>query len=220
MAVIHEGKMSAYFGVETGVKQGCLLSGLLFLLVIDWLMKRVTEMRNTGIKWVGNTVLEDLDYADDLDLVSNNFDDTQEKMTRLARRAGVVGLRVSAKKTEILCLNTQEARSVMLEGQILKDCEVFTYRGWKMNKTGGTEDDINNRICKARGGFISLKTVWSSGIYNIKTKLQLYNAIVKSNLLYGCEWLENKLQVFHQKYFRIIMRVFYSNLMSNKDILR
>ena len=225
-AVIHEGKLSAYFEVETGVKQGCLLSGLLFLLVIDWLMKRVTEMRSTGIEWVNDTVLEDLDYADDLGLVSNNFNDTQEKMTRLARRARMVGLRVSAKKTEILRLNTQEDRSVMLEGQALKDCEVFTYLGCKMSKTGGTEDDINNRIHKARGAFVSLKAVWSSGIYKVKTKLRLYSAIVKSNLLYGCEcWtltkkLENKLRVFHQKCLRRILRVFYPNLVSNRDILR
>jgi hypothetical protein len=33
--VIHNGKTSLFFAIETGVKQGCLLSGLLFLLVID-----------------------------------------------------------------------------------------------------------------------------------------------------------------------------------------
>jgi hypothetical protein len=94
-AVIHEEKLSAYFEVETGVKQGCLLSGLLFLLVIDWLMRRTTEVRGTGIEWVFNTVLEDLDYADDLGLVSDNFDDALEKMTSFVRNFPCQTLKIS-----------------------------------------------------------------------------------------------------------------------------
>jgi hypothetical protein len=81
--VIHEGKSSPYFAVETGVKQGCLLSGLLFLLVVDWLLRKTVENQwdghNTGVKWVDGEALEDLDYADDLALVSENFDDVQGK---------------------------------------------------------------------------------------------------------------------------------------------
>jgi sensor histidine kinase YesM len=90
------------------VKQGCLLSGLLFLLVIDWLMKRVTENGSLGVRWIGEEILEDLDYADNLGLVSENFEDTQEKMNRLAEEARVMGLKVSAKKTEILRINTKD----------------------------------------------------------------------------------------------------------------
>lgn len=32
------GHTSEWFKVETGVKQGCMMSGFLFLLVIDWIM--------------------------------------------------------------------------------------------------------------------------------------------------------------------------------------
>ena len=73
--------------MESGVKQGCLLSGLLFVIVIDWLMKRTTEGRDTGVEWVNGEILEDIDYADDLALPSEGYEDAQEKMTRLARRA-------------------------------------------------------------------------------------------------------------------------------------
>ena len=41
-AVLDEGKESLWFKVKTGVKQGCVLvlSGFLFLLVIDWIMNK------------------------------------------------------------------------------------------------------------------------------------------------------------------------------------
>ena len=93
--VLHDGKLFSYFLVESGVKQGCLLSGLLFLLVIDWIMKNVTNSRVTEIKWVDRETLENVYYADDLPQVSENVKGAQEKMTRLARKAK--GLNFSVK---------------------------------------------------------------------------------------------------------------------------
>ena len=41
--VIHEGQLTKNFEVRTGVRQGCLLSSFLFILVIDWVMKTATK---------------------------------------------------------------------------------------------------------------------------------------------------------------------------------
>lgn len=48
--VIHGGDTSDEFEVQSGVRQGCLLSPFLFLLAIDWIMKETSEKRN-GIQW-------------------------------------------------------------------------------------------------------------------------------------------------------------------------
>ena len=40
--VIHEGKLTEPFFVRTGVHQGCLPSSTIFLIVIDWVMRKAT----------------------------------------------------------------------------------------------------------------------------------------------------------------------------------
>ena len=45
--------------------------GFLFLLVIDWIMRRTLEGDKTGIRWKLRSRLNDLDFADDIALLSS-----------------------------------------------------------------------------------------------------------------------------------------------------
>ena len=45
--VIDEGQESEWFSVKTGVKQGCSMSGFLFLLVLDFIMRKTTKAKDT-----------------------------------------------------------------------------------------------------------------------------------------------------------------------------
>ena len=71
--------------VKSSVRQGCVMSALLFNIVIFWVLSRATEDRRRGIRWTLSTVLDDLDYADDIALLSHSFNDMQEKTDRLNR---------------------------------------------------------------------------------------------------------------------------------------
>ena len=66
------------FEVKTGVREGRVMSTVLFNLVVDWIMQRTTEDRNRGIRWIPFSYLEDLDYADDLALLSQTHSHIQE----------------------------------------------------------------------------------------------------------------------------------------------
>ncbi|VDP32720.1 unnamed protein product [Schistosoma margrebowiei] len=49
--IVHGGRLTKSFEVKTDVRQGCLLSHFLFLLVIDWFMKTSTSEGKHGIQW-------------------------------------------------------------------------------------------------------------------------------------------------------------------------
>jgi hypothetical protein len=58
--VVHNGQLTTPFEIKSGVRQGCLLSPLLFLVVLD----KVLDGKARGICWKLTETFEDLDYAD------------------------------------------------------------------------------------------------------------------------------------------------------------
>jgi hypothetical protein len=49
--VIYYGKLTHSFPVTNGVRQGCITSPLIFILVMDVIVRRVTADKKRGIRW-------------------------------------------------------------------------------------------------------------------------------------------------------------------------
>jgi hypothetical protein len=57
--VTDNGQQSEWFRIKTGVNQGCNMSGFLFLLVVDWMMRTVLADTQLDIRWRMTSKLED-----------------------------------------------------------------------------------------------------------------------------------------------------------------
>ena len=55
----------------------------------------------------------------------------------------------------------------------------YNYLGANVSKQGGGGDEIFNIIRKDRVSFMKLRQIWSSNIYPLRSKLGLFNTIVK-----------------------------------------
>ena len=64
----------------------------MFLIVIEAVMRNVTRDRRRGIRWGLVGRLEDLDFADDLCLLSEAHGEMQTKLGDLIKEAGKAGL--------------------------------------------------------------------------------------------------------------------------------
>jgi hypothetical protein len=64
--VLHNGQLTVPFETKCEVRQGCLLSPLLFLVALDKVLRASLDGKSRGIRWKLTEILEDLVYADDI----------------------------------------------------------------------------------------------------------------------------------------------------------
>ena len=118
------------FNIESGVKQGCILSTLLFNIYMDFAIRQVLpKYDGKGVVWHSRTnqdptvrtragsvhdrlprgwkeiYLSELLYADDTSVIASNYLDLINMTTFLDAEFAIWGLKVSISKTEIAVIN-------------------------------------------------------------------------------------------------------------------
>ena len=171
-------------------------------------MRKTLSEGNTGIRWRFTEKLYDLDFADDLALLSSTRRQLPLKNERLSNASKATGLKINITKTKVMRFNAASEEEVTVNGEELEDVDSFVYLGAKVSTAGGADDDINSRLCKARTVFGKLSGIWKSSILSKMTKIRIFKSNVIAVLLYGCEsWRmtkgdEAKLDTFQHKCLR------------------
>ena len=102
-----------FFDVVEGVLQGDTLAPYLFIICLDHVLRisadNHTELGFTISKRKSRRYpakhITDIDYADDLALLSNSMKDAEKLLHYVEDAASVIGLHINAKKTKCLRLN-------------------------------------------------------------------------------------------------------------------
>ena len=136
---------------------------------------------------------EDLDFADDICLLSHKLNDMQAKADCLVMLACSVGLEVNISKTKALRVNHNNADHIIVNECLVEFVESFCYFGCMITTGGDAKEDVNCRLNKARAAFGRMHAVLASSHISRPTKLRAFSSGVKSILLYGSEtWLKFK----------------------------
>ena len=209
------------------MRQGCLLLPFLFLLAIDWMPKTFTAQRGNGIQWTPWTQLDDLDFADNLAILSRTQQQMQEKTSMVADNSDRLGLKVHRGKTKVLMNSTAvNIVPITLEGNGQEDVTSFTYLGSIVDNQGGTDANVKVRTGRGRAAFFQVKNNWTSPNLTFKIKIRIFNTTVKPVLLYGAEtWRTTaatlkKIQTFINTCLRKILRIRWpeSESISNREL--
>ena len=127
--VIHAGTLTEPLDVRTGVRQGCLLSPILFLMVLDWTTRHAYGGRRRGIQWGLHQRLEDLEFADDIVLLSHRHSDMRDKLLALEQCAKKVGLVINIEKTKVMRIHHQSNDPISLGSRQVDEVNSFTLPG-------------------------------------------------------------------------------------------
>jgi len=174
--VRHDGEQTEWFRVKTGVRQGCVISPTLFLVVVDWMMRRVTRDRLRGITWGLTARLEDCDFADDIALLTHTQKDMQEKTERVDNVGRSVGLKISQGTMKLMKMRNRSQAMTTVQGKELEEVQHFKYLGSFISADSNIEKEVSTRIGIAAQAFNRLQNIWKSSTLTARTKLKIYRS--------------------------------------------
>jgi len=149
----------------------------------------------------------------------------QQAVDSLSKNSKKMGLKINVPKTEVQLLgHGNRSQKINLEGQGLKQTEEFVYLGGVMHSVEGTEADVKRRIGIARKNFQMLKKIWAACNLSKALKVEVFEVLVLSSLLYNAEtWVikaetKNRLRVFEMACLRRIEGITRRDRVRNTEI--
>ena len=218
------------FDILAGVLQGDTLAPYLFVVVLDYALRMAIEGKEEELGFhllkrrsrrIGPETITDLDFADDIALLSEELDQAQDLLQRVETSVGKVGLKMNAGKTKFMAFNHSQNVTIHTnEGLPLDHVTNFKYLGAQMEST---EKDVKARKAAAWRACNKLSKIWKSSLPRA-FKRRLFAATVESVLLYGCEaWtitskLAKGIDGCYTRMLRTAFNVHWKQHMTNKEL--
>ena len=187
------GSLSSMFTLERGVLQGSVLSPVLFLLIMDPLLK---SLQNKGLgPFVGNTFAGAFIHADDIRTISSSRATLQEQIDTVSNFALENGLTLNPTKCEALLVSpTKPAESTsiaVLGDKVLSPHLSVKSLGYWWSWDLSASKAVDEAIKKARRAFFAFGAMGTfHGQLNPISAKSIYEVCVVPVLLFGSEnWI-------------------------------
>jgi hypothetical protein len=222
-AVRTEDGCTDYFKVEKGVRQGCILSPVLFNLYAEGIMRECyLESVDEGIR-IGGRNINNLRYADDTTLMDGSKSGLKKLLDRVKAASESKGLLLNVGKTKVMSSTTLDRFDV--GNHEIEVVDSFTYLGSVITSGGSCEAEIKRRLALGRAAMAGLSNIWKAKNVTVQTKVRLVKALVFPVVTYGCEsWTVRKrekarIDAFELWCWRRLLRVPWTEKRTNRSIL-
>ena len=204
LLVSWNGELSSAFTMGNGVKQGAVLSALLYNIYVDDLFKRLRK-RKVGC-WINGVYLGILGYADDIFLLSPSIDGLQSMIDTCADYGKEHGLTFSTssdpRKCKTKCLaflkKDRKIPNLTLDGKDLPWVDTAMHLGNKItNKGKGMRQDVMEK----RAAYISRNNELYQELYFAHPK-----SLVRINNIYNSHFYGSTLWDLQSKEVDMVLK--------------
>ena len=218
-----------WFKTTSGVLQGDALSPYLFIVLLDYALKKTLQddvgfvVRKRNGRRHPAIYVDVHAYADDSCLLAESIADVECSLHRLETSAAEIGLTINYNKTKAMHLGQSSVRHVRFANcDPVDSCDKFEYLGVP---TSNAETVFRSRLSKAWAAATKLRSIFNSKTYDA-IKIGLCRSAVESIMLYGLECLpltstlQDKLDSAFRRILRYALRVYFPDCISNSELTR
>lgn len=187
---ISSNKISQTFEVQKGVRQGCQLSALLFILYVDDIIDLLNKA-NTHAPTIGGSDIPGLLYADDMVLLSESKKGLQNALKTLEDLSDAWKIEVNIQKTKIMCFSKGGKTSGsywVYKNEKIEEVKQFTYVGVTLSGNGKWTKHIEEVVMKTERKINQLKVkLFKFDTCTTTLAKRVLESIIEPAMLYGAE---------------------------------
>ena len=188
--------ISRHIKILKGVKQGDVLSALLFCIVIAAIIMKAESECNFGYS-IGGHLLSNLSYADDIAAITSSCKELQQFLDCVVKHSADVGLFINVSKTKCMATDKKSPTlNITIYGKPIKQVSEFIYLGHKLSSTNNGTVAVKHRIGLGWAAFEKNKTLLVSKRIPYHIKKKIYNTYVLPVVLYGLECVNWTIKLF------------------------
>ena len=227
-AIINIGDEQREAKIKKGVRQGCVLSPMIFNLYIEEAIKEFKDKIDTGIEIQGQKIAM-LRFADDIALLGSNKKELEDALNGINQiLIEEIKMKINKNKTKVLvCTKKEQTRQecIKINQENLEGVKEFRYLGSKITWDGRSENEIKSRIAQAKMGFNSKQKLLCSSSISLANRKLLLKTYVWSIAMYGCEtWTireaeRKRLEAFEMWCYRRMMNIKWMDKITNEEVL-
>jgi hypothetical protein len=192
--VINNGHATQFFELNRGIRQGCPISALLFVLVAEVMAINLRKNNLCQGLYVRNNEILLTQLADDTTLFLKNKQSLDAAIQILNHFYKCAGLKLNQSKTEVIRLGN--INNIALDGTNIKIVEETKALGIIICKNSNRiiEKNFDDKLRKVR----NLLNMWKSRNISIKGKITFLNNKVIPMIMYTCAMLYTPSHIIEQ----------------------